>query len=238
MSYRLLDRQKQIPNGLKYRQAETNWEPPRYASFMTIVNGLISHRKSNPHLIAQKKWSTDIATVSEEVDAYNALLCARHGWTDYISDGGSSYAPPPKSQALLQQEKSVIAVAVDKAKKIWSGIKTIDDWIDSGTPPVPQDKANARAAICAACPKNGKGDFTEMFTKVAADVIKKQIEKLNFLKLTTPSSDKLNICTVCACPLKLKIHAPLQHIKEHMSPAVLSDLRAVPNCWIVAELNS
>jgi hypothetical protein len=55
MAYTLKSRDRQIPNGLKFLQPETNWQPARFASFNVIVNSLINHRKSNPHLIAQKK---------------------------------------------------------------------------------------------------------------------------------------------------------------------------------------
>lgn len=236
MAYRLKDRNRQIPNGLRFLQPETNWQPSRFASFSTIVQSLISHRKSNPSLIAQKKWSVDPTQVADEVDAYNALLCARHGWSTYITDGSESASAPPKPQALLQQEKSALAAAADKAKKIWSGIRTLNDWIDTGTPPVPKEQANGRALICSTCPKNGRGDFTSWFTKPAADVITKQIQKLAALKLSTPSDDKINICEVCLCPLKLKVHTPIQHIKEYLSEEVLADLKKMPTCWIPKEI--
>lgn len=234
MAYKLRDRNKQVPNGLRYRQAETNWEPARYSSFDRIVNGLITHRKSNPHLVAAKKWATDYDTVAQEVDAFNALNCARHGWNDYIlSDAG--VAPPPKPMALLQQEKSEIAAVAGKAILIWSGIKTLDSWIDSGTPPVPQALSNSRAATCAACPKNGTGEWETWFTKPAAAAIKKQIERREGMKLKTTSDDKIKVCLTCLCPLALKVHTPVSFIKEHMRPELLAELVKVPGCWIPKE---
>ena len=98
---------------------ETNWQPARIASFSTIVSGLIAHRRGRPDLVATKGWSLDYDTVADEVDAFNALICVRHGWNDYIM-GEEGVAPPPKPQALLQQEKTVIAAAAARAKKIWS----------------------------------------------------------------------------------------------------------------------
>ncbi len=236
MSYRLINRQKQIPNGMKFLQPETTWKPrSQYPSFDSIVSGLIAHRLSRPDLVASKNWATDYDSVAAEVDAFNALLCARHGWNDYITDGQGE-APPPKPQALLQQEKSAIAAAADKAKKIWGGIKTLNDWIDSGAPPVPQATSEGRAAICASCPKNGQGDFTSWFTKPAADAIGKQIEKLGQMKLKTPHDANLNICEVCLCPLKLKVHTPKEFIKAHMPIEVLNELRRVDGCWIPKEV--
>jgi hypothetical protein len=70
-------------------------------------------------------------------------------------------------------------------------------------------------------------------------------------KLSTPYDDRLNVCKVCLCPLKLKVHTPLKYISAHMNEAVLADLMKVgqpdkelerlgqknedPKCWIVEE---
>jgi len=237
MAYRLLDRNKQIPYGLKFLQPETQWKPrAAFSSFDTIVRGLISHRQSRPDLVASKKWALDYDTVAMEVDIFNALICSRHGWSNYITDGQGE-APPPKPQALLQQEKSAIAAAAGKAKKIWGGIRTLNEWIDSGAPPVPTLMAESRAGVCAVCPKNGRGDFTAWFTKPASDAITKQIEKLKQMRLSTSKDDIINICDVCLCPLKLKVHTPAPFIKAHMGQDVLAELRMVPNCWIISEID-
>ena len=237
MANRLRDRNRQIPNGLTFLQPETNWRPQRFASFSVIVNSLIAHRKGRPDLVASKKWALDYDTVANEVDAFNGLLCARHGWTDYIM-GNEGEPPPPKSQALLAQERSQIAVAAGRAKKIWAGVKTLNEWIDSGTPPVPSATSEIRGKTCAACPKNGKGDFTSWFTRPASEVIAKQIERINGMKLTTSSDAVLNVCSVCLCPLKVKCHTPLEYIKKHTSDEVLSELRAVPGCWVAKEADA
>lgn len=237
MAYRLKDRNRQIPNGMRFLQPETNWQPQRYASFDIIVRSLISHRQSRPDLVASKKWSLDYDNVAEEVDNFNAVLCARHGWTDYIIDGNEGAAPPPKSQALLQQERSAIAVAAGRAKKIWAGVKTLNDWLDSGEPPVPAATSEIRASICAKCPRNGKGDFESWFTRPASEIIKKQLERISGMKLITTNDAKLNVCDVCLCPLKVKVQTPLKFVKSHITPDVLHELRAVPNCWISKEID-
>ena len=237
MPSRLKNRNGQIPNGMTFLVPETNWRPPRYASFTTIVNGLIAHRRGRPDLVRAKGWSLDYDTVANEVDAFNALICVRHGWNDYVM-GDEGVAPPPKSQALLQQEKSLIAAAAGKARKIWAGVKTSNEWIDSGAPPAPRETSEFRALTCSQCPKNGKGDFTSWFTRPASEVIGKQIERINGMKLTTSFDTVLNVCEVCLCPLKVKVHTPTQFIKNHTTPEVLAELRTVPNCWIPKELNA
>lgn len=112
----------------------------------------------------------------------------------------------------------------------------MNDWLDSGTEAVTPIRSESRAAVCAACPVNGKGDFTQWFTQPAADAIKRQLEKVQSRKLSTSQDEKLNICTICLCPLKLKVHTPISFIKTHMSEGVLRDLEKAPACWIIEEL--
>lgn len=236
MGYRLKNRQVSIPNGYKYVQPETGWQSPRFASFNSIAKNLAAHRKSRPDLVAKHNWRTDMEGVEHDVEQFNVKLCLRHGWNDYIEglEGGGGL--PPKSKPPSPQEVEQVSVAAGRAKKIWSGVKTLNDWIDSGEPPVASAVSEARAGVCAQCPKNSSGDFTSWFTKPAAGAIKSQIEKLQERKLSTTLDDKLNVCDVCLCPLKLKVHTPLSHIKANMSELVLADLQKVDKCWIVAEL--
>jgi len=235
MAIRLKDRQKQIPNGFVFYQPETGWRPGRFQSFHQIVQQIIRHRQGNPALLQKHNWSTDPATVEIELDEFNARICLSMGWNDYVSSSGDG-PPPPKPMPQLQQEAEQISAAAGRAKKIWSGVKTLNDWIDSGTPPVPTAIAEARAAVCAACPKNTAGDFTSWFTKPAALAIQSQIEKLADRKLATSHDAKLNVCDVCLCPLKLKVHTPLHYIKHNMPEPVFLDLEQVPGCWIIKEL--
>lgn len=236
MAYRLKSRQRQVPNGYKFVQPETGWQAPRFASFDTIVNSLMAHRKSRPDLVAKHGWSTDRANVAQDVEQFNVRVCLQHGWMDYIEGMDAGGGPPPKSRPPSPQEVEQVNVAAGKAKKIWSGIRTLNDWIDSGEPPVDQSLSNKRALACAGCAKNVMGDFTTWFTKPAAGAIKMQIEKLQGRKLSTASDGVLNVCDVCLCPLKLKVHTPISFIKTHMNEAVLADLLKVPGCWIVDEV--
>lgn len=236
MAYRLKDRNRPIPNGLRFVQPETNWQPPRYASFDVVVRSLISHRKSRPDLVAAKKWALDYDSVANEVDAFNAVVAIRHGWSDYVIDGSIGEAPPPKSQALLQQEKNVIAAAAGKAKKIWDGATLLNDWLDSGEPPVDSATSEIRASACAKCPRNGKGGFDSWFTRPASEMIKKQLERITGMKLQTTHDAQINICEICLCPLKVKVHTPVKFVRSHTKPEVMAELRAVPGCWVPKEV--
>lgn len=236
---RLIDRNRQIPNGLRFYQPETQWNSQKavgqFPSFSILTQALMRHRQGNPALVAKYNWATDEASVGNEVDAYNAMICMSMGWTKFIVQGGG-FEPAPKSQPLSQIDPRQLNAAAGRVRKIWSGVRITNDWIDSGEPAVPSEVSAARAAICAECPINGKGDFTTWFTIPAAESIKRQIQKVSERNLSTPSDEKLNICTACLCPLKLKVHTPIHFIKPHTSEEVLADLRKNPKCWIVSEL--
>lgn len=235
MAARLKDRNRQIPHGLRFLQPETNWRPPRFASFSTIVTGLISHRRRHPDLVAKNGWKMDPKEVEDEVDEFNARYCIQMGWNEYVQ-GNEGVAPNPKSQALLEQERKEVVVAASRAQKIWSGVRTLNDWIDSGTPPVAMELSEARAKVCASCPKNGQGDFTSWFTKPASDAIAFQIARKRGMKLATSFDEKLKVCEVCLCPLELKVHTPMNFIESHLKQEVRNELAKVPGCWITAEL--
>ncbi len=224
---RLLDRNKFIPNGFQYYQPETGWKAPRMASFETIVSAIISHRQANPWLIQKHGWSVDPEAVRNELDAYNAKICEQMGWTQYISGAGSG-APPqnpqePRAHNLLRKVGNVAA-----------GAETLlVDWIPSGAEAVPASQSADRASVCVGCSFNDSGDLLSFFTRIAAEAIRRTIQKKNEMNLSTPHDEKLGVCKVCDCPLKLKVHLPIPFIKERMSQAVRSELPA--HCWMVKE---
>lgn len=231
---RLKDRNRQIPEGHFFYVPETRWRSTPWASFDTIVTEVIQHRLGNPALAAKFNWSTDRATVENEVDSFNANVCLQMNWLNFVVDAGG--APPPKMKAPTASQLNSLLAAGAKAKQLFAGIKTNAEWLDAGAPSVDKALAESRAQVCVQCPMNGEGDFTTWFTKPAAAAIKKHVEMLQEKKLSTSVDEKLNICTACLCPMKLKVHMPLEIIKNHLSDEVLDELRKAPGCWIVKEI--
>jgi len=228
----LKNRQNQIPNGFKYRQAETGWTPSAWSSFETIVLAVMAHRRGNPALARKHQWALDHNTIAAEVDSYNAALCEAHGWTDFILPPPSE-APLPKFKALSSFTGKQLSVAADKAKKVWQGVRSLNDWMDSKEPAVDSALSQKRAEVCVKCPVNGKGGLEDWFTKPASEIIKRQFEKLSERNLKTTVDDKLNVCTACLCPLKLLVHVPLDFKLAHMGPETRKALDG--GCWILAE---
>ena len=235
---RLLDRNRQIPGGFKFALPEVGYRSTEFASFSTIVGAVATIIRANPGRAAQLNWPTDEEAIANWVDDFNARLCQSNGWNNYIVDPGGG-APAANFPSPSPQETSRLNAAAGHIRKIWAGVKTLDEWIDSGDPAVEAELAGSRAATCAACPRNGSGDFTSWFTAPAALAIKRQVENLEGRKLTTQFDGVIGVCGVCLCPLKLKIHTPLKYIAAHMTPEVLVDLEAVkPLCWIPKEIKA
>jgi hypothetical protein len=229
---RLKNRQRQIPGGFKFYQPETNFKAPAFASFEVIVNSVIANRLANPFITQKNGWATDREAVLNEVDAFNAAICERMGWTDYISQP-STGAPSPKFKALSPLDQKHLSAVAGKVKKVWQGVKSLNDWIDSGEPAVDRGLAECRAVICVQCPNNGKGGLEEWFTKPASEAIKRQFGKLAERNLVTSVDEQLNVCAACLCPLKLLVHTPLQYKLAHMGDETRKALH--PSCWILSE---
>ncbi len=225
----------QIPNGFTFRQPEINWNSRQvlglHPSFSTLVQALISARTANPHHLAKNKWSTDPDVVANEVEQYNVRVCISMGWSKYLTEEGGGEIPFSSSQSLL--DSSQLSAAVSSIKQLWSGIKSVNDWLDGNLPAVPIEQAEKRAAVCVACPMNGVGDFSKWFVAPAAAAIKRQLEKLQNRKLATSQDEKLNICTACLCANKLSVWVPAEIKLAHMSPETKAALHE--SCWLRAE---
>ena len=230
--------QKQIPGGYFFRQPEIKWDSKKvlglHPSLEVLANAVISARKANPHYVQQHNWSLDRATVLEEVKAFNVKVCLSMGWMSYLTDIGGGAPPFSKAQSLLNQKQTVAVVG--SIKRIWAGVKTLNDWLDSEEPPIPIEQAEKRAAVCVNCNLNGKGDWTSQFTKPAAGAIMRQLQRLQDRKITSSQDANLQVCEACLCPLKLKVHTPMKYIKPHLADDVIAELKKGKDCWIIAEL--
>lgn len=216
---RLVDRNRQIPGGLKFLEPATKWQPVPWSSFSTIVDGLVNHRRANAYMAAKNKWNLERRAVEDEVDEYNAKICQEHGWTNFIVDHGGGGL-----DLKSRSPHSPVSVAV-------AGVKLLTEWLGEGGKPVAKEESERRALICSDCPQNQKGDWTRWFTKPASELIRKQLSMRNEMALTTSTDESLGVCNACGCPLKLKVHCPMVHIEHHMSAEVEKSLD--PRCWIL-----
>ncbi len=225
---RLKDRNRFIPNGFIMYVPQTGWKAPRYASFNTVVEALIAHRKGNAFLRKKHGWSTDYATVANEVDEFNANVCLKQGWLDYVANaapgGGSSSTPFPRSSLPGAFAK------VAAASRVLAGSRVLAEWISSGAEAVASSVSEARASVCAKCPLNESGDLTSFFTKPASEAIRKVLSLRSDWKLSTSHDEKLGVCSACGCPIKLMVHVPLEWKLKRMSQETKDALHE--ECWV------
>lgn len=230
---RLASRRNLPPGGIQFVQPETSWHsweqaPGSDSSFEMCVAALIAHRQANPRF----NLPTDVATVSAQVDYYNAarLKSVANAQSYIIEDA----APPPNFPSP-PRPPSRLADVGRAVGKLRAGAKVLTDWLGEGGQPVATEVMMVRAQTCIECPKNSRGDLTRWFTLPVAATIKKMLEARQDLNLSTPFDDKLGVCEVCLCSNKLKVWVPGEFIRSHTSPEVLAELPAA--CWVKQEIN-
>jgi hypothetical protein len=233
MSYRLKNRNLQVPGGYKYYLPITQWKARPWASFNEIVDNLIAHLKGNPAALQSLGWSTDRIFIEDRVDEFNAAVCVQMGANDYVitAEGGAVPSVPfPVAPALAHNpNKSPFA----RLQNVVEGSESLVDWIKEGAQAVPGELSNQRAATCTRCPKNDKGDWTRLFTVPVANSIRHELNRRRDMQLSTPYDDMLNVCDACLCPLKLMVHVPLETKLRHLPVEVKKDLWS--ECWILKE---
>jgi len=185
----------------------------------TVIN-IIKHRLANPAITSKLKLATDPASVGFELEQFTAK---RLGLPD------PKLSPPPTRPQL----SGAALAAVGNIKKLAAGNALLLEWQESGLPPVPAEISTSRAATCAECPKNDPGGLLKYFTGPVSDMIRKRLAKLHEMNLTTPSDEKLQVCSACLCPLRLKVHTPIQLIIKRLKPQFKADLHE--KCWILSE---
>lgn len=212
----------------QFLQPETGMSQPIKGSFTSVVQQVMALRKANKYLAEKHGWRTDLKGVEFDVEQQNVDRCLAGGWTDFVQFDAVP-TPPAEYDSSKKNERGNVA----GVKRVAAGVGVLLEWLGSSGKGVAQELAEKRAAVCVACPKNGKGNLLDYFTGKAAEKIKTQLEIKNDLLMRTSKDKELGTCEACRCHLPLKVHTPLKHIVEHMS----HDVRAAldPKCWVTAE---
>lgn len=114
----------------------------------------------------------------------------------------------------------------ERLKNYANGVAILRDWVGSGEMPVAPDMAQARAAICLACPMNVDGiKLTETIT----EAIREQLELKNHLRLHVNDEDMLKTCSVCDCNNRLQVWCPDKLFSGHYTMA--DAVRYPKFCW-------
>lgn len=224
---RLKERNRQIPNGLKFKCAPLHFQSNNWHSFDRICRDVFTKIRSNPALARKHNLPDTLQGVEDMVDAYNAMICEQNGWLDYIQ-GGPDHAdagPPPK---WMPQQ------AINRlGGKLAAGARSLLQWLGEGGEPVKPALAESRAAICVKCPLNKNIELKDFFVQGASELIRRQIEFAKECSLDTIVSKDLGICNACGCPLKLMVHIPIEHKLSGMTKESFDALDS--KCWVRSE---
>jgi hypothetical protein len=222
----LKNRNNLPPSGYTFFQPETGWEAPKHRSFNDTVSAIIRHRMANPRL----GLPTDVPNVERELEIYTVRrLQSMKGGTAFLIESSASSPPPSFRQPPSGPKQGLVA----GAKKVSAGIGILLEWLGDGGEPVPHALAQTRADTCLTCPSNRNTKFTDFFTVEASELIRKQLAIRNEMALSVTGESRLGVCDICLCPLKLKVHTPIEHIEPHTSPEVKAQLPS--NCWMLSE---
>lgn len=218
-----------FPNGgWEFYQPQTNWWAPypKSNTFDQQVVNIIKHRQANPAVTINHRLATDFASVGNELEAYTRARL-----------NIPAIAPQPPNPPPPQQP-SAVAVAAGSTGiiRVAQGSGPILEWFGSGRPAVDRPISEKRASTCSSCPQNtanNPADQTALqwFVEQAGKVIAKGLEARQDLKLETSLDARLGVCKACLCPMKTKVHCPLDIILNHLKPEVRADLD--PRCWIL-----
>jgi len=206
---------------------------PFSGSFQEAVDFEYNFRKRNPALAQQNGWTLDVGEIEQYVDQYNAARMISGGWLDFVDSD-----PLPQPEVFgFTQKKTLFASVVDRSRALKAAVGTFRDMFgDKGV--VAKDLAEKRAAICVKCPANDlKRSLYSWFVTSTAAEIEKVYEMMNGISLTTSNDSNLGVCKACQCPMRVKVHVRLDHIKSNMPEDVPSKLNeANPYCWVMNEV--
>jgi len=126
-----LIKRDQIPNGLSFYLAASRWSPRPNSSFQGIVESLYRHLQLNPTVLTQLGWQLDLGFLSDKVDEWNANLCQKMGWKQYIQEvapavGGQPgrpfrRRPAPAPDPVAGRSGGAIAAALPVASTCCGG---------------------------------------------------------------------------------------------------------------------
>ena len=210
----------QFPNGgWQFFQPQTGWwaPSPMMHTFDQTVQQIIKHRRNNPAIVASHGLSLDPVAVGNELENFTRQRLG-------IPMEANSPKLPPVRTLPESVRASVAAVG-----RLAEGLALLLDWLPTGKTISP-DLAAKRAAVCAGCPKNSQEAFAQRFTQPVSEKIRQMIEAKENLNLSTPSDASLGVCEICLCPMKLKVHVPLEEILTKTKPGTLAEFPAF--CWV------
>ena len=195
------------PGGWRYTVPETQYKTPGYSSWPQLRGILQSHYTAAGYSVPDGLF--------EKVEAQ---ICEAH--PDYCCND------PTLVQRFVSGAKS-ISHTFHTALSCMATL--MSNRAGSGERPT-QILADARAAVCAACPENGD---IEPCNHCNINTLNRLIEKLVGAHKTS-SDASLKFCQVCHCNLRAKVWTKHEAIWNHMKDKTKA--RLPETCWLKTEI--
>ena len=213
------------PGGFTYTQPESKLKFSQLIPLPDQAKLLAAHRKANGYPGAS------ISECARDIEEWTCLrLNNDPEWC--ISDTQKKTGSLPLGKRLEQGARAV-AESVSKAV---AGARILYEWFGEGGVPVEQSLAQKRADCCISCPKN---DPNRSHLSSLSEAAHKQLEHRAELKMAVTGEDKLGVCLVCHCPMKLKVHTPIDLIGKYTDNATMEKLDKIPTpCWVRDEIRN
>ena len=228
---RLKSRSTYPPGQFQLLLPEIGMKQAIVGGFREVVTAFAAIVAKNPGLAQKNGWPTDTAGQENWLDDRECRRLIAQGYSSFVD---FSTATSATGAPGLPVKKNVLGRVVEAGRATKAGIGV---WLEMFGPdgrPVADALAEKRAAICATCPQNDTvGQLEDHFIAPVVNGIKFLYEMQRDIKLASTRDDELGVCRVCLCPLKGKIHAKLNIVRDHLPPTTTAKLP--PHCWILSE---
>lgn len=205
------------PGGWRYEQTLPSGEVKKWHSMnlaWDLAETIADFRKGN---------GLERATAKEALHDIEEATCTR------LHNDPAHCIPADKKKGV----RAALDRASRSARAAATGGKVLVDWLGSRARPVVIDIAQRRADVCLECEHNKEGHSFLRLTAETVKAIAEQMQAREALKLRVEGEERLKACDVCACPLPLKVHVPLNNILQHTDEATLNAFP--PWCWVTTE---
>jgi hypothetical protein len=219
------------------------------STFTETVELIIRHRTGNLAITRKNNLPLHPEAVGIELEKYTAKRLGM-AWEASPVPFSDSRNPFPANVGGVAGEAARVSEPVrsrversgdlgrvmSKVRSLASGAMTLVEFLASRQEAVAPELAEARAKVCVGgCPKHGPGEWERYFTQPASEAIRTRLSERQGMGLSTSVDDKLGICEACWCPLKLKVHFPIDRIMKRIPKADFDALW--DQCWIRRESN-
>lgn len=204
-----------------------------HGSFREMVLAFMAVVKRNPALAQQLGWPTTQAGAEAFVDERECRRLLASGYGSFVDLEVPATPTRWNPSEVKKNWRGAAAAVINGGKAAFAAYSSMFGQLG----PVDRTLAEARAAVCLACPKNDvAGGLPAYFLESTANGILSLLGALRDLDVSTSVDDRLGVCKACTCPTRAKVWVQLEVIKKDMPAAIWPELQKEGTpCWILRE---